>query len=113
MTNAPKLKNRVDPEGKFKYFVFPHLPEAFRAARAKFKKIIADLEKKRTTKPCTRITGTKLFVDGGVYQPLIQPPSPSKVVNRMQLYGDKGLPGFATIYGRSFRSSNGEGLGYS
>ena len=38
--------------------------------------------------PKTRITGTKLFVDGQVYTELIEPPRPSKVVNRMQIYGE-------------------------
>ena len=37
MRNAKNLKGLVDPEGQYKYYVFPHLPEAFRAARAKYK----------------------------------------------------------------------------
>ena len=89
MQNAKKLKDVVDPVGKYKFFVFPHLPEAFRAARTKFKKIIADLAKKPGPTPRTRITGTKMFVNGNIYSEIIEPPPPSKVVNRMQMYGEK------------------------
>ena len=37
MRNAKNLKGLVDPVGQYKYYIFPHLPEAFRAARAKYK----------------------------------------------------------------------------
>ena len=50
MKNAKNLKGKSDPDEHFKYFVFPHLPEAFRAARAKYQPKIEDTRKKNAGK---------------------------------------------------------------
>ena len=62
MANAKNLKGQVDPQGHFKFYVFPHLPEAFRAARAKHRPKVQEVQAKNEGKPPanrekTHITG--------------------------------------------------------
>ena len=91
MKNVKNLKGQVDPQDKFKYYVFPHTPESFRATRAKYKDLVEqnapDKEGRRSAhQKKVKINGTKCMVDGVLKTGLIEPPSPSKVINRMQLY---------------------------
>ena len=93
MQNAKNLKGQVDPEGKYKYYVFPNLPEAFRATCAKYKSKVDKISEDNASLPDhqkkkVRVTGTKCFINGVVETELVQPPPPSKVVNRMQLYSE-------------------------
>ena len=92
MSNAKNLKGQVHPEGCFKFYVFPHVPEAFRATRAKHQERIDEIQTRnegKEHKDWTRVTGTKFFINNEVQMGLIEPPTPSKVVNRVQLYGEK------------------------
>ena len=93
MQNAKNFKGQVDPEGKYKYYVFPNLPEAFRATCAKYKSKVDKISEDNASLPDrqkkkVRVTGTKCFINGVVETELVQPPPPSKVVNRMQLYSE-------------------------
>ena len=68
-----------DPQGHFKFYVFPHLPEPFRAARPKYQPKVQEVQARNEGKPPanqekTRITGTKLFINDDVQIGLIQPP---------------------------------------
>ena len=93
MKNAKNLKGQSDPEGKYKYFVFPHLREPFHAVRVKHQARIEEICTNNAGK-CPqdqekpRVTGTKFFVNDVLKPGLIQPPSPSRVANGMQLYGE-------------------------
>ena len=49
MKNAKNLKGQFDPEDHFKYYVFLHSPEAFRATRAKHKNFIDQTNKANET----------------------------------------------------------------
>ena len=92
MKNTKNLKGLTDLEGKYKFYVFPHTPEPFRAAKAKYKEKIDSLAEQNEGKSVDnqtkiKLTGTKLFLDGVMQPDLIQLPPPSKVINHMQLYG--------------------------
>ena len=81
MKNAKNLKGQSDPEDHFKYYVFPHSPEAFRATRAKHKNFIDQTNKDNATsqrKKKVKITGTKCMVNGLVKTGIIEPPLPVK-----------------------------------
>ena len=83
MKNVGKLKGKMDPDAGFKYYVIPHTPEAFRAARAKHQQRIDDIKKdnellSERNKRHTRLTGTQFFVNNVIQLGLLQPPHPLK-----------------------------------
>ena len=94
MKNAKNLKGQVDPQDKFKFYVFPHAPESYHATKAKCKEFSEQTateneERLPGHQKKVKINSTKCMVNGVLKTGLIEPPSPSKVINRMQLYGDQ------------------------
>ena len=84
--NRKILGGQVDQKGGFTYFVAPYLPEAFKAAKEKYRSKVDEVyrdnaDKSASSKSVARVVGTELSIDNQIQQDTVTPPDPHEVIH--------------------------------